>query len=211
MFMEDRKAENKRMRITILSLAAVCMLLVAGCGNKARVSGNEDSIAKDKSVEVIVAGNGKFPEFLVGTWKNKSYNWEFVFERDGTISSAAIDSGFMHVIPSRGIATKPMREGGTAVYKLGKWLVEYEPSTRELAVEVVVDHFRVDMKPNWLEGSSTDWFVGPVSEDGQSWSAMWSSFPKNIACTPDCQELPVDYNNTTLPIVFTKEEPKISK
>jgi hypothetical protein len=180
--------------------AVICCLgLVA-----VAIAGCEGLFSKSKGVEVVVADNSKFPEYLVGKWVNKSNSWEFVFEPDGTISSALIDSGFMWVKPSEGIAIKPVKFGGKSIYKLGKWLVEYTPATRELAVEVVVTHFHIDMKPNWLEGNSTDWFVGPVSKDGQTWDAAWSSFPKYFACTPDCSELPVDYNNTTLDIVFKK-------
>jgi hypothetical protein len=41
------------------------------------------------------------------------------------------------------------------------------------------------MGDNILEGKSTDTFVGPVSEDGETWQAEWTSFPQYTAHTPE--------------------------
>jgi hypothetical protein len=166
--------------------------------------GCQGPLSKKSGVDVIIEGGGKFPEFLVGRWKDAKKGWEFVFEPDGTISSAVIDSGFMAVVPSEGIATKPMRMDGKAVYELGQWKVQYSPDQRKLSVEVVVDFFHVDIGLHALEGYSTDWFVGPVSEDGTQWEAQWKSAPVYIALTPEPSELPVDPNDTIQTLLFEK-------
>lgn len=178
----------------VLLLIPLCCYLstIAGCQNA------------DSGVNVTIEGGGEFPKSLVGRWKADKNRWEFVFEPDGTISSAVIDSGFITVIPSKGVATIPTRMGGKAVYKLGQWTVQYSPKTRELAVEIVVDHLHIDMGPDWLEGTTRDWFVGTVSEDWQEWQARWISFPKYIAYTPEPGELPVDPNDTITELLFIK-------
>ena len=179
-------------QLLVLTGCAIILSTIAGCQNA------------DSGVNVIIEGDGRFPKSLAGTWKADKNRWEFVFEPDGTISSAVIDSGFIKVIPSKGVATIPTRKGGKAVYKLGQWTVQYSPGTRELAVEVVVDHFHIDMGPDWLEGNSSDWFIGTVSEDWQEWQARWISFPKYIAFTPEPGELPVDPNDTITELLFKK-------
>ena len=168
------------------------------------VFGGCQGVSRNKSgVEVIIEGNGQFPQSLAGRWKDAEQGWEFVFEPDGTISSAVINSGFITVEPAKGIAEQPMRVG-KAVFKLGLWTVQYTPKTRELGVEVVVDFFHIDIGKTWLEGHRSDWFVGTVSEDYQSWDAEWISFPTFIAYIPEPRELPVEPNDTITELLFEK-------
>jgi hypothetical protein len=179
-------------QLVLLAGCAVFLMGIAGCQNA------------HTGVNVVIEGGGEFPQSLVGWWKADKNQWEFVFEPDGTISYAVIDSGFIKVKPSKRVHTVPTKKGGKAVYKLGTWTVQYSPDTRELAVEVVVDHLHIDMGPNWLEGTTRDWFVGTVSEDWQEWWAQWISFPKYIAYTPEPGELPVDPNDTITDLLFKK-------
>lgn len=179
----------------IIVLLGCAFLMLSGCEGPARTK---------SGVTVIIDGNEPFPQALAGRWKDtEGRGWEFVFEPDGTISSAVIDSNFMAVEPAKRVAQKPMLVG-KAIYKLGQWLVQYKPKTRELGVEVVVDFFHVDFGKTWLEGNSTDWFVGTVSEDYQTWQAEWVSAPKYIAYTPKPGELPVDPNDTITELLFKK-------
>jgi hypothetical protein len=186
--------ENNIMKQIIVLFGCV-FLLLGGC--------QELSRNKKSGVKVIIEGGGEFPQLLAGRWKDEEKGWEFVFEPDGTISSAVIDSGFMPVVPAEKIAKKPLIVG-EAVYKLGQWTVQYTPDTRELGVEVIVDFFHVDIGKTWLEGHSTDSFVGTVSEDYQTWQAGWVSAPKYIAFTPEPNELPVDPNETLTELLFRK-------
>ncbi|MFZ0033422.1 MAG: hypothetical protein WAK60_00345, partial [Sedimentisphaerales bacterium] len=150
-----------------------------------------------------IEGGGQFPAAFAGKWKDKETEWEFVFEPDGTISSAVIDSGFMPVVPSKRIAQKPMIVG-KALFKLGQWTVQYSPASRELGVEVVVDFFHIDIGETWLEGNRIDWFTGIVSEDYKTWHATWTSFPTFTAYIPAAHYLPVDPNNTVTDLLFEK-------
>lgn len=183
------------MKFGLIGCFAV-LLGIAGCQNVG------------SGVNVVIEGGGQFPPALAGRWKDREKNWEFVFEPDGTISSAVIDSGFIRVVPSKRIAKQPMKVG-KAVFKLGRWTVKYSPDSRELAVEVVVDFFHIDIGKTWLEGHRSDWFVGAVSEDYQTWQAEWISFPKFIAYIPQPRNLPTDPNNT-VDLLFEKVTDKVN-
>ena len=181
-----------------LLVLAGCAILLSG------LAGCQGPAGDTSGVDVIIEGGGNFPASLVGKWKDKEKGWEFVFEPDGTISSAVIDSGFIAVVPREGIATKLMKMDGKAVYELGQWTVQYSPKQRQLAVEVFVEFFHIDIGRDALEGFSTDLFVGPVSEDWTKWEAEWMSTPKYIALTPEPTELPVDPNDTIQILLFEK-------
>lgn len=50
-------------------------------------------------VSVFIEGEGKFPENLAGNWKGSLEGWGFVFEKDGRISKARIDTGRRLITP----------------------------------------------------------------------------------------------------------------
>jgi len=184
-------------QLAVLVGCAISLLLLAGCQD-----GNEGN----KAIDVIIKGGGKFPQFLVGRWRADNAGWEFVFEPGGTISSAVIDNGMLRVNPSERVATIPLKDGGVGIYELGQWTVQYSPESRELSVEIVVDHFHLDMLSYGLTGQTDDLFVGRVSEDLQTWTAEWSTFPEYIALTPEPSELPVDPNDNPIDtLVFRKQ------
>jgi hypothetical protein len=176
-------------RLILLAGCTAILLGLAGC--------------RGSGVNVVINGKGKFPPELAGRWKDSEQNWEFVFKPDGTISSAVIASGLMPAEPAKKIARRPMKVG-EAVFKLGRWTVQYTPETRDLAVEVVVDFFHIDIGTQWLEGHRSDWFVGPVLQDNKTWRAEWISFPTYIAYLPEPQNLPVDPNDAITELLFEK-------
>jgi len=185
----------------LLAGCAVVLSVFAGC-QKA------NKVIEDNAVKVTVAGDGKFPEFLAGTWKADNDQWEFTFEPDGTISSAVIDSGMIKVTPGWKTATFKL-DKGTGEYKFGDWSAAYTPDSRELAVEVVVDEYTLSSKSVTMKGHSTDWFVGPVSEDKQSWKADWYTFIKVVASSQGEDDVVFDDDpngNPVATLVFTKQQ-----
>ena len=48
-----------------------------------------------------------------------------------------------------------------------------------------MNHVRVEMGGNILEGSSTDTFVGPVAASNRAWQAQWTTFTRYLVHTPD--------------------------
>lgn len=188
------------MRQLIILMSISMMLLVS--------TGCQSANAPENHVEVIIDGGGQFPEFLVGRWKADRDGWEIVFESDGTISSAVHTFSRINLRPDQTIEV-PLINNGKGVYTTGKWTVQYS-LTGDLAVEIVLEHFRAQPGKDVLEGSSLDFFVGPVSEDDSEWRAVWSSYPKYKIFTdafPDGKELSVgpDYHDRGI-LVFTKVE-----
>jgi len=142
------------------------------------LSGFSGCHSTGRAVEVIIDGNGKFPDFLVGRWIAESRGWEFVFEPDGTISSAVINFGRMTITPGHpNPITKDM--GGKGIIEPGQWTVYYSPLERELTVRISIKklYMEIDISNNVVEGKSEDVFVGTVSQDGSFWQANWTAFP----------------------------------
>ena len=171
------------------------------------LSGCQDA---NSDVDVIIEGGGKFPAFLVGTWTADKFGWEFVFEPDGNISTAVIDSGLIRTKPGPRVVTTTMKSGGSATYTIGPWTVQYTPENNELAVEIVVEQFQIDRSNFGIKGSSTDYFVGPVSEDGQVWKAEWFTMPKNFIYSldePEPSELEFDPSDNPIEtLTFRKQQ-----
>ena len=169
-------------KVLVLVLLAYSLSVITGC--------QELSRDKKKAVEVIIEGGGEFPQFLVGRWKTDKYRWQFVFEPDGTISSAVLNMGGIEIIPGQ-TTTLPTRGGGEAIFKPGLWMVQYDPQFRELTVEIVMDYIHFEMGPSLLEGKAKDVFIGEVSQDGKTWRADWFGFPDYMAYTSQTKRLTV--------------------
>jgi hypothetical protein len=187
-----------------LSIALVCVLFVFS------ISGCNDSAKDNSGMQVTVRGGGKFPEYLAGKWVSDKV-WEFNFEPNGVISSAVLNLGAVEVKPGQ-ITKVPMLNGGEGVFEPGKWLVDYDPHTRELTIEVSLKDFELQMGGKVvLEGTSRDIFVGKVSESGDYWNSVWTRDEEFTAHTKDFPnyKLPGDPNaDEVIPVVFEKVKNK---
>ena len=161
-------------RVLILLCCVFFCLILTGCQNVSQ---------QGSGVEVIIEGDGEFPEFLVGTWRANKDNWEFVFEPDGTISSVVISLGGTRIMPGQ-ITTVPLARGGKGVFEAGEWLVNYVPAEQQLTVKISLEHFRMETGEQTIEGKETNIFVGKVDEDGKFWYVDWTGFPDYTAHTP---------------------------
>jgi hypothetical protein len=184
-------------RLVTLFLCCLVFMLLVGCSNFGE---------RKNCVEVIVDGDGQFPPQIVGTWKANDGGWEFVFERDGSISSAVISLGRVKVKPGE-TTTVPMILGGRGTFVPGKWTVEYIHQQRKLIVEIVIEHFRAELGDNIVKGKTHDIFVGSVSPDGRLWWADRFSYPEYVADTGKYHNyaLPSDPNdNPRESLIFQK-------
>ncbi len=173
-------------RSVALLLCGLSACLLAGCPRPS---------ARQPAVEVIIEGGRQFPSELAGVWKADD-GLEIVIESDGAISSAVVGLGRVRMKPGQ-VTTVPMKMGGKGVFKAGPWTVQYSHERRELAVEIVIASFRVELGDSVLEGRRLDLFTGTISPDGQSWWASRVSFPEYIADTKKHRdhELSVDPND----------------
>jgi len=162
----------------------ILILLVFGLLVLLQFSGCQDGDRRNSGIEVFIEGDGEFPQSLVGTWRANEDSWEFVFEPDGTISSAVISLGKVRIKPGQ-VTTIPMKMGGKGVIEPGEWMVYYVPADRELTVKTSLRNFHIEIGKGVLEGKSKDIFVGDVSEDGKFWTAEWASYPDYVAHTDE--------------------------
>ena len=159
------------------------LLVLSICGFSAFLHGGCRSPGGNKSgVEVIIDGDGRFPAFLVGRWIADKGGWEIVFEPDGTISSAVVSLGRVRMKPGQVTITNTIL-GGKGLFEPGRWTVQYSQAKRELIVEITIEHFRVELGENVVQGQTWDFFIGLVSSDGQLWWPDRFSFPEYIVDT----------------------------
>jgi hypothetical protein len=185
------------------------LVVLVGCA--VILSGLAGCKKANRGVEVTIAGGGEFPEFLVGRWMDDKKSWEFVFEPDGSLSSAVVVYAGVTMTPGEATRFNAIPEG-IGVFEPGVWKVDYVPETRDLKVEIVIDNFYLDMAPDAWEGSSEDVFIGHVSPDKKKLKMDWYSFPKlvmHIGSTSERFELPIDPNETVPePLIFRKAPQK---
>jgi len=163
----------KRQWASVLGLSVV---LIGGCSRPLQEAAG--------AVKVIVEGGGQFPSSLAGRWQASQHGWEFELEPNGRIAWAILSLGRVRVVPGK-TTTLPTQSGQQAVFTPGPWTVHYIPSTKELTVEIIMEHVRVEMGGNILEGSSTDTLVGPVAASNHAWQVQWTTFTRYVAHTPD--------------------------
>ena len=178
-------------------------ILIGGCSRPQTGQADND--------RVIVEGGGEFPSLLAGRWTAQEHGWEFEFEPGGRLSSAIISLGRVRVVPGQ-TTTVPTRSGDQAVFTPGPWTVHYVPSTKELTVRITMDHMRVEMAGNLVEGSSTDVFVGPVDTLGRTWQTQWTTFTRYVAHTPDNASINLSTDPTygeTKSLIFEKATGKL--
>ena len=142
--MKNRKGIIRRSVAMLLCYLSVCLL--GGCQGHMPIK---------PAVEVTIDGDGTFPDYLVGRWKADRGGWEFVFEPDGTISSAVVSIGRVTLKPGQ-TTTVPMQLGGKGVFEPGRWAVQYSHARRALIVEIVIDRFHVELGDSVLRGRTQD-------------------------------------------------------
>jgi len=181
-------------KIYLLLISGLFVLFLTSC-NSGR-----------KGVEVIVDGNGVFPENLAGLWRSENKVWDIYLEPDGKISWAVISLGAVKIEPGK-TTTVPMKMGGEGVFKPGLWTVIYLQNQRELSVEISIDYFHTEMGENVIHGKTRDIFTGPVSQDGALWQAQRFSYPQYVVDTKTYSnyKLPVDPNENPKEILLFRK------
>jgi hypothetical protein len=162
--------------IVYLALGALMAIAGGGCQSAPDDSSN--------GVKVVIEGKGAFPKALAGRWRANRDGWQLVFEPDGRLSAAVLSLGQVQVAPGKR-TTVPTRSGGEGVFDPGLWTVHYVPATQELTVKISMDHVRIELGGNTLEGNSTDIFAGKVVPSDGLWQAEWTTFTDYTAQTPE--------------------------
>ncbi len=181
--------------------AALCLAglaVLAGC--------RSTSTPASSAVSVQVEGHGPFPPAIAGRWKADRDGWEFEFAPDGRILSAVLSLGRVKIKPGQAV-TVPTRGGGEGLFEPGDWTVYYVPTDRELTVKIAMDHVRIEMGGNILEGAVTDTFTGVISPADGVWQVNWTTLSDYTVHTAEGLKLDLATDPTygeTKPLTFEK-------
>jgi hypothetical protein len=110
------------------------------------------------------------PPHVAGAWKAQDSPWKIVLASDGTVSSFILPMGNVLVKPNSTTKVE-MLDGSFSTFTAGDCIVEYDPDTRELFVDIQMERIHVVFMDNVIDGNSVNVFAGPVSEDGKNWYA----------------------------------------
>lgn len=159
---------------------------------------------QDRGTEVIIEGDGEFPEVMVGVWEaevTKFSKWNIKFEPDGSISEIIHGVADEVNIAEGGVQGEGPEDNTYYVFAMGPCEAEYTPSTRMLKVKIIVDYFIMKLPQGELEGRMEDYFEGPISEDGKTWRVNSLNYTWLEGATPPDTNL-IEAN--PVPLVFTK-------
>lgn len=152
-------------------LSLLFMLLIAGCQEEYKGH-------KPGRLSVNIQGGQILPDFLTdGKWDGGESGWIFEFAEDGTITEAVISLGRTPITPGK-ITKMPTKLNGQAVYVPGDWKVDYDISSRELTIDIVMDYVEVEFGNRVLIGRTEDVLTGFISEDGSRWDATVYNIPE---------------------------------
>jgi hypothetical protein len=184
--------------IVAASLCLVSLVALTGC--------QSSSGAASSALSVQIEGQGQFPLAIAGRWKADRDGWEFEFAPDGRILSAVLSLGRVKIEPGKAV-TVPTKGGGEGVFEPGDWTVHYVPGDGELTVKIGMDHVRVEMGGNTLEGAATDTFTGIISPADGVWQVNWTTLSDYTVHTPEGLKLNLATDPTygeTKPLTFEK-------
>ncbi len=180
--------------LVLFCLCVVCLSYICGCRNN-----RSPAKPAQKPPDIAV-----FPPELAGTWECNEQGLEIVLEPNGVVASAIIPFGELNMRPGEKIEIKRPEVGYRGVFQAGPYTVDYDLATRELTVDLSLEHYRAEMPGAIFEGNTRDIFIGKVSRDGTTWEAEWFSF--HIMKDPNSPEIKADPNNSPMPPVFFRKK-----
>jgi len=180
------------MKTRVMIMGTVLIpLLLSGCG---------------KPTQGTNPQTGLVPPEVAGIWKAKDQDqeWAIKVERDGSISKVYHPIVGPIRVAEGGANMEGPDEGTFAVFVMGKCQTEYHPSGRILKATVNLDSYHFKLPQGELQGRTEDYFEGPVSSDGSTWTAQWRQYGYlDGAAKPDRES--IDAN--PVKIVFQKVDP----
>jgi uncharacterized protein YceK len=183
---------NKRL---VFHFTVLIPLLLSGCGKPTQGTNPE---------------TGLYPPEVAGIWKaqDQDQEWAIKVESDGSISKVYHPIVGPIRVAEGGANMEGPVEGTFALFVLGTCKTEYIPSRRILKATVNLDSYHFKLPQGELQGRTEDYFEGPVSSDGATWTAQWRQYGYlEGAAKPDRES--IDAN--PVKIVFQKVDPSSIK
>jgi hypothetical protein len=166
---------------------------------------------KELNGVAVTLKDNTFPKELVGFWRDvENWGWAIEFDENGRIVEVIHPlAGYVSIKPGE-VTEYPMKGGGLSRYVPDTWKVKYDPQTRYLNTEIIIDDFFAEMDDDTLAGKGSDLIYGPFTEDLKVWKAEWVALRELIAITKDNPEgtpMPIDPDDTWVYITFVKVDP----
>jgi len=164
----------------LLSLIS-CLFVIflsAGCDKQNLKSSNPPQPA---------AQENEFPEVMVGVWQaevSEISKWGIKFEPDGSILKIIHFLAGPINLSEGGVYEEGPDPNTFAYFAIGPCKAKYNPANRQLSVKIFLDAFHMRLPAGDLEGRSEDYFDGPVSEDGKTWTVSWRNYGWLEGATP---------------------------
>jgi len=167
----SRKMEFDMNRSSFVGVLICAALLFAGCHEVEKPAVTENPVVTEKP-DANESGPTVFPKQIAGTWQARDNDWRIILDPNGTVAAARVPLGKVWVRPNKTTKVE-MKDGGWSTYKCGDCVVKYDPLKRELYVMIEVADIDIKYFTERIHGNSTDRFIGPVTDDGQKWTADW--------------------------------------
>ncbi|MFA5239589.1 MAG: hypothetical protein WC476_07790 [Phycisphaerae bacterium] len=176
---------------------ASCVMLVfvfAGCGQET------NHLQLDNKASL--GGKNAFPESMVGIWEapvdqTSGNKFGIKFEADGSVLKILyFDDGPVYLGEGESSGAAESEEA-YCIFTMNQCDANYMPETGMLTVTLAMEHmFHVSLGEQ--EGRMEDYFEGPVSEDGKTWTVSW----RHINWLKDA--VAPEYNFSDVQLIFTK-------
>ena len=185
----------------LVLVLCVAILILTGCQSQ--------QTATFSGVQVELINTDQFPKELVGHWVDDRHGWEFWLNDKGQLLGLVHTMARVRIVPGKVNSYKLIDEGNGRI-EPGEMLVQYDGQTRELVIEVELDHYEWIKNNDVIEGNRKDAFIGNVSEDGMKWPVVWLS-KEYITAETGTQEKRVLMQDEDIKehgaLTFTREAP----
>ncbi len=151
---------KKHILLVVLSLTALC-----GCQQSAAWKASH-------SIAGVWQGEGEMP-------------WKFIFAEKGAIKKVFRNDSLVMDIAVGGSTTESPDKQLFAQYVYGPCVWSYDPKTSILQATVTIEDFYVKAITSELSCSVIDKFEGPLSKEGKTWTASWTTTTKWHDNAPD--------------------------
>jgi hypothetical protein len=182
------------MNIRIGFWLLLVLMFISGCTDRQKVSSGGN-------LAEVQDTNDRFPAFLAGVWEADAFSWAFKFEPDGRISKLIHTIGVPIKVEEGLYYAENPDSNNFEIFILGPCDTSYDPNTEVLKVAIILDYYRIEIPAGVVEGSSKDFFEGPVSAKDLVWNVKWRSYGYlEGADPPDVNAI----NENPQPLIFKK-------
>lgn len=153
------------------------------------------------------AAIGGFPQQMVGVWETEpsggrlGTKWGIKFEPDGSVVKIVHNVAGPVDLREGGVLLEG-RENSYFLFEFDPCKVEYVAESEMISVHIPLKSYVMDMPAGILEGSSDDYFSGPVSKDGKTWHVKRRSY-STLKGAADVPKEVIDAH-PAIPMVFHK-------